>query len=208
MCSSDLIVITFRGALLANFSLPPSAPQERISSPPTAGISSCPPGRISSAKRISFSDFPNITQLASIGRHVPWISSIFCENRENFATRLRENFHQWWREFPLRGENFACRRDFTILRSSAAHEFPLLRNSYLVIRTSGCYAANSPVRSAGADFVGTTCRFRPALWAGFRPRSGFRFSTVRFKYSYKREMGRISRMMIVSAQQSCARIWV
>ena len=99
---------------------------------------------------------------------------------------------------PLRGLRLPQGLGDEILRSYAAHELPLLRNSYLVIRNSGCYAANSRPASQKApafttalwstyrvrSSVASLCPrplhrsgfrprqrrgFRPALWAGFRP---------------------------------------
>ena len=69
---------------------------------------------------------PQYTKHYPTSKHWEAESSIFCENRENFATELRENFHLRWREFPLRRENFAFRRDLGGPKCSRIHNGPLV----------------------------------------------------------------------------------
>ena len=102
-----------RGSRLASarsfiFSVPPSAPQERISS--------CPTGRISSAKRISFPNTPNITQPASIGKQdhlfsakIERISQLGCER---ISTCGGENFCCAERISPIGEILHSCARNF------------------------------------------------------------------------------------------------
>ena len=178
--SSDRSTLTIhfmracRGSRLASARCFISVPQSdrRSDFVPANGGDIVQPSRLNFVREADF--VLRFSKHYSISKHWEAKPSIFSENRENFATELRENFHLWCREFLLMQREFRLSTRF--YKPCAA---PLRTNFlYFVIRTSGCYAANSPVRSAGADFVGTACRYRPARWAGFRPRSGFRFSSV------------------------------
>ena len=75
----------------------PSPTEGRISSPLAAGISSCPLGRISSAKRISFPDFTIITQPANIGKQ----NHLFSAKIERISLLGCERISAALREFRL-----------------------------------------------------------------------------------------------------------